>query len=380
MRSASVPTVRSITRVVGGWTSAEFRAFYLFGAVLNVPWLALGSITVNARAPIVSRVTGGVLVVVALLFARGIAGGGETALWLPGLVLATVWGILLVVGVRGVVIAGSAVTLVVYSALGTVAVVTGDYQQVLPATGLPEGSELFLPAVRGYAVGANAVGAITVIVGALASSAAMVWRRPDREADHDLAVQARRGAPVEALARWVFRGRTGAPVAHLVRGNLFIALGVLLLVGLATAPFINWRRVFDRTRLIGSANQGVTLDAAALAPYVNVKLASVKQLDGVVVLELTRGEKWDAAKPSATDEPLPAGRKGRSMVARGPESLKQPSGTRAADSGGSRRAGRSGARARRSCCRRTGTGRGRDRPGQYSSPRSLGRGAAYPVA
>ncbi len=30
--------------VATGWTTASFRAFYLFGAILNVPWLALGSI------------------------------------------------------------------------------------------------------------------------------------------------------------------------------------------------------------------------------------------------------------------------------------------------------------------------------------------------
>jgi hypothetical protein len=29
--------------VATGWTPASFRVFYLFGAVLNVPWLALGS-------------------------------------------------------------------------------------------------------------------------------------------------------------------------------------------------------------------------------------------------------------------------------------------------------------------------------------------------
>jgi hypothetical protein len=27
-----------------GWTAGSFRAFYLFGAILNVPWLALGSV------------------------------------------------------------------------------------------------------------------------------------------------------------------------------------------------------------------------------------------------------------------------------------------------------------------------------------------------
>jgi hypothetical protein len=30
--------------VATGWTALSFRAFYLFGAILNVPWLALGSV------------------------------------------------------------------------------------------------------------------------------------------------------------------------------------------------------------------------------------------------------------------------------------------------------------------------------------------------
>jgi hypothetical protein len=30
--------------VATGWTAGSFRAFYLFGAILNVPWLALGSV------------------------------------------------------------------------------------------------------------------------------------------------------------------------------------------------------------------------------------------------------------------------------------------------------------------------------------------------
>lgn len=84
-----------------------------------------------------------------------------------------------------------------------------------------------------------------------------------------------------------------------------VLLGVLLLIGLTTLPFVDWRRLLDRTRLIGSSNQGVELDASALAPYLSVKLAAVKQLDGLVELEITRGEKWDAAKPGTPDELLP---------------------------------------------------------------------------
>jgi hypothetical protein len=32
-----------------GWTSGSFRMFYLFGAILNVPWLALGSVLLLNR-------------------------------------------------------------------------------------------------------------------------------------------------------------------------------------------------------------------------------------------------------------------------------------------------------------------------------------------
>jgi hypothetical protein len=37
-----------------GWSLASFRCFYLFGAVLNVPWLALGTVYLLAGRSIVS--------------------------------------------------------------------------------------------------------------------------------------------------------------------------------------------------------------------------------------------------------------------------------------------------------------------------------------
>jgi hypothetical protein len=223
-----VAAVGLLTGVVGGWTSAEFRAFYLFGGVLNVPWLALGSITVNARSPAVSRWTGGVLLALALTLVRQVLVGEEPELWLPAAVLATLWAVLLLVGTERIVVYGSAAVLVVYSVVATVVVLTASYVDGLPATGLPEGAELFLPAVRGYAVGGNAIGAVTVVVSALASSAVLVWRRPDRSADRLVLSETRRYGYADAIARWVFRGRSGQGevLAHLVRGNLMIAAGV----------------------------------------------------------------------------------------------------------------------------------------------------------
>ena len=37
--------------VLDGWSSAEFRVYWLFGAVLNVPYLALGEVYLLARRP-----------------------------------------------------------------------------------------------------------------------------------------------------------------------------------------------------------------------------------------------------------------------------------------------------------------------------------------
>lgn len=217
-----------LTGVVGGWTSAEFRVFYLFGGVLNVPWLALGSIAVNARSVAVSRWTGGVLLAIAATMGRAVLTADEPRLWLPATVLAAVWGVLLLIGRRRVVVDGCALVLAAYSVLATLVVVRAGYVAALPAPGLPEGSQLFEPVVRGYAVGGNAVGAITVIVSALVSSAVLVWRRPDRSADRLVVAETRQYGYADAIARWVFRGRSGqgTRLAHLVRGNLMIAAGV----------------------------------------------------------------------------------------------------------------------------------------------------------
>lgn len=214
--------------VLGGWSPVEFRSFYLFGAVLNVPWLAVGSLAVNARTPAVSRWTGGVLLVVALLVVRAAVGADEPALWWPAVALATTWAGLLLVGREWAVVNGSMAVLGVYSVIATWTVLRAPFVAALPATGLPEGSELFAPAVRGYAVGGNAVGAVTVIVSALVASAVLVWRRPARSADRLVVAETREAGYVEAIARWILRGRTGEGVglAHLVRGNLMIAAGV----------------------------------------------------------------------------------------------------------------------------------------------------------
>lgn len=211
-----------------GWTPARFRAFYLLGGVLNVPWLALGSVAVNARSVAASRWTGGVLAVVALLAARQVGVAAAPELWLPTVVLAGAWAAALLVGRPRVVVGGAAIALVAASIVAASAVLSATTVAPLPTSGLPEGRDLFLPAVRGHAVAGNAVGALTVVVGALASSAVAVWRRPARDADRALTADLRAEGLAAAVARWVWRGRSGQGprLAHLVRGNLLIALGV----------------------------------------------------------------------------------------------------------------------------------------------------------
>jgi len=48
--------------VVDGWTSAEYRVYWLFGAVLNVPFLAQGEIQLLVRSRAVTAVLGVLLV------------------------------------------------------------------------------------------------------------------------------------------------------------------------------------------------------------------------------------------------------------------------------------------------------------------------------
>jgi hypothetical protein len=108
-----------------GWSLASFRVFFLAGAVLNVPWLALGTVY--------------------LLFGRRI--GDVTRLWLIGL-------------------SGAATGVVLVAPAGEI---TGD--------GLPRGSELFGAAPRVFAAVGSGVAALVIIVGAVWSIARVLRGR-----------------------------------------------------------------------------------------------------------------------------------------------------------------------------------------------------------
>jgi hypothetical protein len=113
--------------VAAGWTPVSFKVYYLFGAILNVPWLALGTVE--------------------LLASRAVA--------------------------RAYLVALAAFTVLSFVLVGLAGVTPADLAGRL----LPEGKE-FLPAgVRLLAVVGNTVGTLVVLGGAMVSGLALRSRR-----------------------------------------------------------------------------------------------------------------------------------------------------------------------------------------------------------
>jgi len=113
--------------VVAGWSPVSFKLYYLFGAVLNVPWLALGTVEL-------------------------LAGPAARRAYLAALAAFTLVSVVLVALAR---------------------VTAADLAGRL----LPEGKEFLPVAVRALAVVGNTVGTLVVVGGAVASGLAMRSRR-----------------------------------------------------------------------------------------------------------------------------------------------------------------------------------------------------------
>ena len=113
--------------VVAGWSPVSFKLYYLFGAVLNVPWLALGTVEL-------------------------LAGPAARRAYLAALTAFTLVSVVLVALAR---------------------VTAADLAGRL----LPEGKEFLPVAVRALAVVGNTVGTLVVVGGAVASGLAMRSRR-----------------------------------------------------------------------------------------------------------------------------------------------------------------------------------------------------------
>ncbi len=114
---------------------------------------------------------------------------------------------------------------------------------------------------------------------------------------------------ITAQTREVEADIAAPPVPPGKRGILLqscAVLAALLILGFASLFVVNWRELLQRSRLMASPEQGVELDASALAPYFTAKLGSVKQIDGFLKIEIARGDGWDTANPTSLDEPLPS--------------------------------------------------------------------------
>lgn len=177
-----------------GWSSAWFRAYYLLGGVLVVPWLALGTVEISSRDTVSLKVLGITGLVVAALFLVPTVVTDEPRLYVVAVAFAVLWGLLLLTAPGEAVGAGSLALVATFTAVASFVVLAGAIAGPVPVDHLPEGSELFPPAVRSFAVGGNALGSTLVVVGALTA-----------------AIRLR-----------------GQGIPHLVVGNLLIGLGVLI--------------------------------------------------------------------------------------------------------------------------------------------------------
>ncbi len=226
--------VASLALAVGAWfgfSEPLFRIFYLFGAVLNVAWLALGSVVVNSRDRVTSRLTGVVTLLTALAFYPSAMELDPLAL--VGATFGTVWALLLLDGDQDRLRVGSACLVVAFSALAVITVLPTPFTAALPASGLPEGSEVLPAHVRAFAVGGNAIGSIIVIVGAVIAVGRLLWQFADR-GDREAVAETSRRRPVDAMAAGILSGWRAlgpAGMRDLATGNLFIAGGVAIAAG-----------------------------------------------------------------------------------------------------------------------------------------------------
>jgi hypothetical protein len=111
-----------------GWDRGTFRVFYLFGAILNVPWLALGTVYLLA----------------------GVTAGRRVQ-----------WGLVLLTGL----------------AVGVL--LTAPMEPVAGSVGIPVGREVFGAFPRILAAVGSGVAAIVIIGGAVWSAASFVRRRAE---------------------------------------------------------------------------------------------------------------------------------------------------------------------------------------------------------
>jgi hypothetical protein len=137
----AVASVALTAGVAAGWSPLSFKVYYLFGAVLNVAWLALGTVE--------------------LLASRGGPGDRRVVPRRTGALR------------RAYVVGLAAFTLLSVVLVAMARVTPADLAGRL----LPEGKEFLPVSVRVLAVVGNVVGTVIVVGGAVASGLAMRSRR-----------------------------------------------------------------------------------------------------------------------------------------------------------------------------------------------------------
>lgn len=183
-----------------GWSLASFRLFYLCGAVLNVPWLALGTVYLLAGKST-----------------------GDIVRW---------W-------------------LMLFSGLSTGIVLFAPTRTGVTGNDLPTGKEVFGVAPRVLAASGSGIAALVIVAGALWS----VYRL------------LRHQQPSLAGVRRVTHSSARLAPARLVTGNLFIAIGTLVLSASGTlAGRLGKDTAFAVTLLVGIAILFVGFLVASTTP------------------------------------------------------------------------------------------------------------------
>src|SRR4051812_30835230 len=167
---------------VNGWNTANFRAFYLFGAVLDVPWLALGTVYLLGS----------------ITFGRRV----ETAVWC---------------------FTGLAVGVMCSAPL---------HRSAITFSHIPDGKEVFGAWPRALAAVGSGVGATVVFVGAVWSAVRLVRAREHNDAARRLA-----GANALIALGTIILGSTGTLKGVAGGKDEAFALGVAVGISVIFAGF-----------------------------------------------------------------------------------------------------------------------------------------------
>lgn len=265
----AVAAVALLVGAATGFNRPLYRFYHLTGAVLDLPWLALGVVLLNSRDRVASRITGaaGALLFLVLLPAALRA----EPLSLVAALLAACWSVVLLEGNPTRVRIGSSLVVAGFSLLAFTVVLPAGFIGPLDSAGLPPAADV-LPAVsRGFAVAGTVVGAVIGIVGAVAAAGHLLWQHAEQvESTAPVDGEPSVGEPPvgepsgpSTRARWDWRAPASGAVRDRAMANLFVAAGVSLVAGGAgVASFLG----------------GITADAVGITVGVVLVAAGIQRV------------------------------------------------------------------------------------------------------